>query len=90
MARAPEVFSINPAAAEAGGKPRARAAVTVRSMVSGSPAWKPQATFTEVRKGRSASSWPIDQAPKLSPTSAFRSMGPVMAKERTLGVPGAC
>jgi len=35
----------------------------VRRMVPGSPAWKPQATFTEVSNGTSSSSGPPDHAP---------------------------
>src|SRR5687767_3673933 len=43
-------------------------------MLRGSPAWKPQATLAEVSTSSSASSSPIVHAPKLSPTSATRSI----------------
>ena len=43
-------------------------------MTSGSPAWKPQATLTEVTIGISSSSRPIGHGPKASPTSALRSI----------------
>ncbi len=61
--------------------PDAIARRIVRSMTTGSPAWKPHAMLTDVTSGMSAASWPIGQGPKLSPTSALRSMGderPVM------------
>jgi hypothetical protein len=50
------------------------AAATVRVMVSGSPAWKPQAMLALVTRSSRASSSPIRQAPKDSPRSALRSM----------------
>src|SRR5215218_1625108 len=43
-------------------------------MTSGSPAWTPAATLTEVTSGISASSSPSDHAPSDSPTSALRSI----------------
>ena len=46
---------------------------TVRSIVSGSPAWAPQATLTLVTSGMSVASSPIGQGPTPSPTSALRS-----------------
>ena len=49
----------------------------MRRIVSGSPAWKPQATLTDVTSGMSAASAPIGHGPTLSPTSAFRSIRPV-------------
>src|SRR5689334_8256830 len=47
---------------------------TVRSIVTGSEAWKPQATFALVIAGMSASSSPIRQLPKLSPQSELMSI----------------
>src|SRR5215218_10009081 len=52
----------------------ATASSIVRIMVTGSPAWKPQATFAVVMCGITASSAPIDQLPKLSPQSQLMSM----------------
>ena len=49
------------------------ASSTVRAIVSGSPAWNPQATFALVMSGITASSSPIDQLPKLSPMSELTS-----------------
>src|SRR5664279_456826 len=43
-------------------------------MVAESPAWKPQAMLALVTRSRRASSWPMVQAPKLSPMSQLRSM----------------
>src|ERR1700694_4132422 len=43
-------------------------------MMSASPAWKPQATLTEVASSIMAASLPISQAPKPSPRSQLRSM----------------
>src|SRR3954462_4265457 len=43
-------------------------------MMSASPAWKPQATLTEVASSIMAASLPISQGPKLSPRSQFRSI----------------
>src|SRR6202040_1057908 len=43
-------------------------------MMSASPAWKPQATLTEVASSIMAASWPISHGPKLSPRSQLRSM----------------
>src|SRR3954471_16102153 len=42
-------------------------------MMSASPAWKPQATLTEVASSIMAASLPISQGPKLSPRSQLRS-----------------
>ena len=46
----------------------------VRYMVSGSPAWAPQATLILVMLSKMASSSPIRQGPKPSPRSLFRSI----------------
>src|SRR5664279_5613387 len=54
--------------------PLAAANWTVRSMVAESPAWKPQAMLALVTRSSRASSWPMVQAPKLSPMSQLRSM----------------
>src|SRR3984893_16224829 len=43
-------------------------------MMSASPAWKPQATLTEVASSIMAASLPISHGPKLSPRSQLRSM----------------
>src|SRR5690606_22773232 len=43
-------------------------------MVAGSPAWNPQAILADVTRGRTSSSWPITQGPKLSPISQFKSI----------------
>src|SRR5688572_6555231 len=43
-------------------------------MTAGSPAWKPQATFTDVTRARRSASWPMAQAPNPSPMSALRSI----------------
>src|ERR1700744_1268719 len=43
-------------------------------MMSASPAWKPQATLTEVASSIIAASLPISQGPKLSPRSQLRSI----------------
>src|SRR5215472_5558721 len=56
--------------------PRATAPAQARRIVSGSPAWKPQAMLALVTTASRASSSPSRQAPKLSPRSAFRSMTP--------------
>src|SRR3954453_11522589 len=42
-------------------------------MISGSPAWKPQATLTELASSIMAASLPISHAPKPSPRSQLRS-----------------
>src|SRR5258705_5427979 len=42
-------------------------------MISASPAWKPQATLTDVASSIIAASLPISQGPKLSPRSELRS-----------------
>ena len=49
-------------------------------MVTGSPAWKPQATLAVVTWGMSASSAPMTQLPKLSPQSMLMSNVPAMAR----------
>src|SRR5689334_16586614 len=54
--------------------PRAFASSTVRRMMSGSPAWKPQATLTELASSIMAASLPISHAPKPSPRSQLRSI----------------
>src|SRR3990170_1184466 len=54
--------------------PTATARAIVRSIVSGSPACAPQATFTALTRGMSSSSRPMRQGPKLSPASQFSSM----------------
>ena len=56
----------------------ARAMVFI--MVTGSPAWKPQATFAVVTWGMSASSAPMTQLPKLSPQSMLMSNVPAMTR----------
>src|SRR4051812_50106043 len=43
-------------------------------MISGSPAWKPQATLTELASSIMAASLPISHAPKPSPRSQLRSI----------------
>src|SRR5206468_11002123 len=43
-------------------------------MMSGSPAWKPQATLTELASSIIAASLPISHAPKPSPRSQLRSI----------------
>src|SRR2546423_1439387 len=43
-------------------------------MMSASPAWKPQAIFTDVARSIMAASLPISQAPNPSPRSQLRSM----------------
>src|SRR5580692_8399678 len=53
--------------------PRATAPAHARRIVSGSPAWKPQAMLALVTISSSALSSPSRQAPKLSPRSALRS-----------------
>src|SRR5229473_7090322 len=50
------------------------ARLTVSNMTSGSPPWKPQATFAEDTIFSISASLPIVQAPKLSPMSQFRSI----------------
>src|SRR6516164_4869943 len=47
---------------------------TVSNITSGSPPWKPQATFAEVTIFNISASLPMVQAPKLSPMSQFRSI----------------
>ena len=59
--------------------PCCAASATVRRIVSGSPAWKPQAMFAEVTCASTPASSPIVQAPKDSPMSLLRSMRGVMA-----------
>src|SRR3990172_6420930 len=54
--------------------PTTTARAIVRSIVSGSPACAPQATFTALTRGMSSSSRPMRQGPKLSPASQFSSM----------------
>src|SRR4051794_21158696 len=49
------------------------ARATVRSIVTGSPPWKPQAMFAEVTSGMISSSLPSDQLPKLSPRKQLMS-----------------
>src|SRR3954463_15075526 len=49
------------------------ARATVRSIVTGSPPWHPQAMFAEVTSGMISSSLPSDQLPKLSPRSQLMS-----------------
>src|SRR5687768_14581868 len=53
--------------------PRSAAAATVRSMVRGSPAWKPQATLALVTTSSRARSSPRLQTPYPSPRSLLRS-----------------
>src|ERR1700753_3032809 len=48
-------------------------------MMSGSPAWKPQATLTEVARSIMAASLPISHAPNPSPRSQLRSIVVMMA-----------
>ena len=50
------------------------AQATVRIIVTGSLAWKPQATLADVISGITASSSPIRQLPKLSPRSELMSI----------------
>ena len=45
----------------------------MRSIVTGSPPWKLQATFADVTSGMTSSSLPSDQLPKLSPRSQLMS-----------------
>src|SRR5215469_5775655 len=54
--------------------PRATAPAHARRIVSGSPAWKPQAILALETIPSSALSSPSRQAPKLSPRSALRSI----------------
>src|SRR5450830_543720 len=54
--------------------PPALARRTLVSMISGSPAWKPQATLAEEIRLINASSSPMRQGPKPSPKSAFKSI----------------
>ncbi|MOA33115.1 hypothetical protein D3C78_1543820 [compost metagenome] len=51
---------------------------TVRCMISGSPAWKPQARLAWSISGMAWTSSPIFQAPKLSPMSQLRRIRVVM------------
>src|SRR4029453_4596722 len=53
--------------------PRSVAVRTVRSIVAGSPAWNPQATFALVTTSSRAASSPTAQWPSPSPRSEFRS-----------------
>src|SRR5688572_23616841 len=53
--------------------PRSTAVRTVRSIVAGSPAWNPQATFALVTTSSNAASSPRLQRPYPSPRSEFRS-----------------
>src|SRR5439155_1545253 len=52
----------------------AAACAHTRRMMSGSPAWKPQATLALVTTCSRPGSSPMVQAPNPSPTSALRSM----------------
>src|SRR5258707_13703910 len=54
--------------------PRAFASSTVWRMMSGSPAWKPQAMLTEVASSIMAASLPISHAPNPSPRSQLRAI----------------
>src|ERR1041384_5088572 len=54
--------------------PRSTAAAQVRLIVTGAPAWKPQATLALVTMSSSAMSSPSRQMPKPSPRSALRSI----------------
>src|SRR5215469_5719942 len=54
--------------------PFSLARVTVSNMTSGSPPWKPHATFAEETIFSISASLPIVQAPKLSPMSQLRSI----------------
>src|SRR6516162_5974917 len=54
--------------------PFSLARLTVSNMTSGSPPWKPQATFAEVTIFSISASLPMVQAPKLSPMSQLRSI----------------
>src|SRR4051794_33172834 len=51
---------------------------------AGSPAWKPPATLGLVTRWSMAESSPSDQRPKLSPTSAFRSMPTIVTEPDAL------
>src|SRR5690348_14536172 len=57
-------------------------------MISGSPAWNPQATLALVITSSSASSSPRLQTPNPSPRSALRSMGTsrTLARRRRFGL----
>src|SRR5271166_1626375 len=58
------------------------ARLTVSNMTSGSPPWKPQATFAEVTIFSISASLPMVQAPKLSPMSQFRSIASIGGHSR--------
>ncbi|MNY75850.1 hypothetical protein D3C86_2152500 [compost metagenome] len=49
------------------------ARATVRRMIEGSEAWKPQAMLAQSMCGMTSASRPMVQAPKLSPISQLRS-----------------
>src|SRR5829696_4294913 len=63
--------------------PRSAASLTVRRMVAGSPAWKPQAMLAELTYLSTSASLPIWYAPKLSPTSQLRSTDSFRFRLRT-------
>src|SRR5688572_4567403 len=59
-------------------------------MVTGSPAWKPHATFALVTSWNMAASSPIFQEPNDSPRSALRSKSVAFQRRGVLGRRGSC